>query len=121
MLINLYVLSVLLVLVGKGIVKWDEQNSLFGTSVFQNKICEGKVSFSFGIALLSQFKPRKIVIPHCLPIVESLRIDFFFFFLKEEKMSMNLRDEPLTCFAEEIVLLTTHQEKKKINRINCLL
>lgn len=28
-------------------------------------------------------------------------------------MSMNLRDEPLTCFAEEIVLLTTHQEKKK--------
>lgn len=83
-------------------------------------VSEGKVSFSFGIALLSQFKPRKIVIPHCLPIVESLRIDFFF--LKEEKMSMNLRDEPLTCFAEEIVLLTTHQEKKKkINRINCLL
>lgn len=74
-------------------------------------VSEGKVSFSFGIALLSQFKPRKIVIPHCLPIVESLRIDFFF--LKEEKMSMNLRDEPLTCFAEEIVLLTTHQEKKK--------
>lgn len=83
-------------------------------------VSEGKVSFSFGISLLSQFKPRKIVIPHCLPIVESLRIDFFF--LKEEKMSMNLRDEPLTCFAEEIVLLTTHQEKKKkINRINCLL
>lgn len=41
-------------------------------------VSEGKVSFSFGIALLSQFKPRKIVIPHCLPIVESLRIDFFF-------------------------------------------
>lgn len=79
-------------------------------------VSEGKVSFSFGIALLSQFKPRKIVIPHCLPIVESLYIELIFFFLKEEKISMNLRDGSLICFAEEIVLLTTHQERKKKKR-----
>lgn len=42
-------------------------------------VSEGKVSFSFGIALLSQFKPRKIVIPHCLLIVESLHIKLGFF------------------------------------------
>lgn len=45
-------------------------------------VSEGKVSFSFGITLLSQFKPRKIVIPHCLPIVESLHIELIFFFLE---------------------------------------
>lgn len=77
-------------------------------------VSEGKVSFSFGIALLSQFKPRKIVIPHSLPIVESLRIELIFFFCsKKEKISLNLRDKLLTCLAEEIVLLTTHQEKEK--------
>lgn len=43
-------------------------------------VSEGKVSFSFGITLLSQFKPRKIVIPHCLLIVESLHIKLLFFF-----------------------------------------
>lgn len=77
-------------------------------------VSEGKVSFSFGIALLSQFKPRKIVIPHCLPIVYSIftyQIDFFFL-LKEEKISTTLRDGSLICFAEEIVLLTTHQERR---------
>lgn len=77
-------------------------------------VSEGKVSFSFGITLLSQFKPRKIVIPHCLLIVESLHIKLlFFFFLRKEKICMNLRERSLICFAEEIVLLTTHQERKK--------
>lgn len=77
-------------------------------------VSEGKVSFSFGITLLSQFKPRKIVIPHCLLIVESLHIKLlFFFFLTKEKICMNLRERSLICFAEEIVLLTTHQERKK--------
>lgn len=79
-------------------------------------VSEGKVSFSFGIALLSHFKPRKIVIPHCLPIVESLHIEFLFVFLKEEKISMNLRHRSLSCFAEEIVLLTTHQERRRKKR-----
>lgn len=53
-------------------------------------VSEGKVSFSFGIALLSQFKPRKIVIPHSLPIVESLRIEliFFFFFAQRKRKSV---------------------------------
>lgn len=76
-------------------------------------VSEGKVSFSVGVALLSQFKPRKIVIPRCLLIVESLRIELIFFLSKEEKISMNLRDKLLTCLSEEIVLLTTHQEKEK--------
>lgn len=48
-------------------------------------VSEGKVSFSFGIALLRQFKPRKIVIPQCLLIVESLHIKLPFFFLGERK------------------------------------
>lgn len=76
-------------------------------------VSEGKVSFSVGFALLSQFKPRKLVIPRCLLIVESLRIELIFFLLKEEKISMNLRHKLLTCLSEEIVLLTTHQEKEK--------
>lgn len=45
-------------------------------------VSEGKVSFSFGIAVLSRFKPRKTVIPRCLPIVESLHIKLIFFFLE---------------------------------------
>lgn len=51
-------------------------------------VSEGKVSFSFGIALLSQFKPRKIVIPHSLPIVESLRIELIFFFAQRKRKSV---------------------------------
>jgi len=34
-------------------------------------------------------------------------------FLKEKKISTNLRDRSLICFAEEIVLLATHQKEKK--------
>lgn len=58
-------------------------------------VSEGKVSFSFGIALLSQFKPRKIVIPHSLPIVESLRIEliFFFFLLKERENQFEFKGQ----------------------------
>lgn len=80
-------------------------------------LSEGKVSFSFGIASLSQFKPRKIVIPHCLLIVESLHIKlrFFFFLLegRENQSEFKGRSSYLLCRRDCSVNNSSRKKKRK--------
>lgn len=77
-------------------------------------VSEGKVSFSFGIALLSQFKPRKIVIPHCLLIVESLHIKLLFF-LEERKILYEFKGliSYLLCRRDCSVNNSSRKKKKR--------